>query len=337
MASMLNIKPKKVPSIDSYYPSMGGPAASYKIGYLTPRPAMPSTLNPSSYYPTVGGAAARNPISQEVPVQPNPKPPAASTFDLNSDPLVRNAMSQRDTSVRNAFDAAKGSILARLLQFGDPTLSQSFIKDKAQRFLNNLDFGAYGRNASNLIGLSQDDLNKITQAYGANQDEAVARDQGPSGLSTKAQFDRSVAQAWRQRLGSLTGSGAIRSGDLGYQTDQQNIGRDVGYQNLIDSLTGAIGQDVGSVGTAMTEGEKLVQQAIQTLQAAVIQNPDGYSALNGYQKPIPAPAPAAPSPSSLAQTYAATTAKKGTASNALSGAYTADQLAILKAILGGAQ
>jgi hypothetical protein len=300
VASILNTQPKKVASIDSYYPSMGGAAASYKIGYFPSRPGMPSTAA-GSYYPTVGGAAARSPLETSVPVQPAPKPPASPrpAFDLNSDPLVRTAMSQRDTSVRNAFDSAKGSILSRLLQFGDPTLSQSFLKDKAQRFLNGLDLGAYGRNANDLLGLSQDDLNKITQAYGANPDAAVTRDQGPNGLSTKAQFDRSVAQAWRQRLAGLTGSGAIRSGDYGYQTDQQNIARDVGYKNLLDALTSSIGTDAGTVGTAMTEGEKLVQKAIESARTAILTSPDTYAALYGYQKPIPPPPAPAPDPNIL--------------------------------------
>ena len=130
---------------------------------------------------------------------------------------------------------------------------------------------------------------KIAQAYGAEGDAGVQRDVGPSGVSTKAQFDRSMAQAWRQRLGNLTGRGAIRSGDLGYQTREQGIANDVGVQGLVSALLGGISGDVSGVDAARQQAQKAIDDAIQNARNAIIQNPEAYAAMLGITKPPAAP------------------------------------------------
>lgn len=323
--SQLGVKPKRVRSIDSYYPSMGGAAAGYKIGYLPDAIKAPPAFRPDSYYPGMGGPAAASPMGAGVPVVPNPKPPKAAplSFSIDDDPFVKAARDAMPGAVENAQKGAKNSIIARLLQFGDPSLSGILDRGAAKQMLANLGLDRLGGQALDLLALDDATKQQIAQAYGAEADEAVMRDVGPSGISQRAQFDRSVAQAWRQRLGNLTGRGAVRSGDLGFQSREQEIARDVGVQNLVSALLGGIGGDVAGVDAARQQAQRAVDEAIQNARNAVLQNPEAYASMLGITRPTQTP------PTST------TTAAPPAAQPAVQQALTPEQLRILQSVLGG--
>lgn len=327
--SQFGVKPKKVKSIDSYYQSMGGPASQYKLGYLPNALKAPPAFRPDSYYPGMGGPAAASPMGVPVPVMPAPKPPKAAplSFSIDDDPTVKAAKDALPLLINNAQKTARGSIIARLLQYGDPNLSGVLDKGAASQMLKNLQMGKQlGSEALDLLSLDDATKQQIAAAYGAEGDEAVMRDVGPSGISTKAQFDRSVAQSWRQRLGGLTGRGAVRSGDLGFQSREQEIARDVGVQSLISSLLSGLGTDVAGVNTARQAGEKALQDAVNNARAMYVANPTTYAALLGLTEPTdppPAPPTASAPPSRPA------------AQSSVQRALTPEQFGILQSVFGG--
>lgn len=231
-----------------------------------------------------------------VPVAPAPKPPASSSstqskysFSVFDDPTVRAARDAMPGIIDNAQKSARNSILARLLQYGDPGLSGILDRGAAKQMLDNLKLSELGGQALDLLSLDKDTQDQIARAYGAETDPAVMRDMGPSGLSQRAQFDRAMAQTWRQRLGNLTGRGAVRSGDLGYQEREQQINRDVGIQNLVSALLGGIGGDVAGVNTARQQAQQTLDTAIQNARNLYAQNPEGYAAMFGVSQPTIAP------------------------------------------------
>lgn len=325
--SQFGVKPKKVKSIDSYYPSMGGPSSQYKLGYLPNAIKAPPAFRPDSYYPGMGGPAAASPMGASVPVVPAPKPPKAAplSFSIDDDPFVKAARDAMPGAVENAQRGARNSIIARLLQYGDPNLSGVLGTGAARQMLANLNLGGLGSQALDLLALDDATKQQIAAAYGAEGDEAVMRDVGPSGISQKAQFDRSVAQSWRQRLGGLTGRGAVRSGDFGFQSREQEIARDVGVQNLVSALLGGIGTDVSTVDAARQQAQRAVDEAIQNARNAILQNPEAYASMLGITRPTETPptAPVAPAP---ARPVAQAPVQK---------ALTPEQFGILQSVLGG--
>lgn len=233
------------------------------------------------------------------PVQPNPKPPAQKpsyAFSIDDDPFVKAARNAMSGIVDNAQRSARGSIIGRLLQYGDPGLSGLLSKGALQQYLGNINMGGLGSQAIDLLNIDPATAQQIAQQYGAESDPAVARDLGPAGVSLKAQFDRAMAQDWRARIGSLTGRGAVRSGDLGYQTREQGLQNDVGVQNLVQSLLGGIGQDVSGVDTARQTAQRAIDDAIQNARNSIIQNPEQYAALMGLTPAVQAPPAATSSP-----------------------------------------
>jgi hypothetical protein len=317
--------------------SMGGKPFRARGGVIA-APGATVTM-PASAAATLGGLSmggkpfnARGNVSYYssrdagVPVQPAPKPPKqAPAFSIDDDPMVRAARAALPGLVENAQKSARNSIVARLLQYGDPNLNGILDQGAAKQMLANLGIGKLDGQALDLLSLDPETQRQIAQAYGAEADPGVARDVGPSGISQKAQFDRSVAQAWRQRLGNLTGRGAVRSGDFGYQSREQEINRDVGIQNLVQSLLGGIGSDVSGVDTARSAGQKAIDDAIQAAYSRVAANPDYLANLYGPTKPAAPPdttpvvtqTPSALQPSPLQQAV-------GT-----------DPYKILQAVLGG--
>ena len=254
-----------------------------------------------------------------VPVQPAPKPPKQPwSFDINSDPFVKAAQDALPGIVSNAQAGAHNSIIARLLQYGDPGLSGLFSGGAMKQMLANLGLDKLGSQAVDLLKIDPETAKEIAKAYGAESDPGVARDLGPSGLSLKAQFDRAMAQAFRQRLGNLTSRGAVRSGDLGYQTREQQLAQDVGTQNLVQQLLSGISMDVSTVDAARQAAQKAIDDAIQNARNAILQNPENYAASIGAVPPTP-PAPAAP----------------GQQQNPLEGYLTPSQFGILQSVFGG--
>ena len=322
-------RPNRVASIDSYYPSVGGSAAAYKIGYLPRATKAAPTVAPGSYYPSVGGPAAANPMSAMVPVAPSPKPPAQTaqklSFSIDDDPFVKAAKDAMPGVIENAQKTARSSIIARLLQFGDPTLNSVLDRGAARQMLDNLQLGKLGGQALDLLALDPETQQQIVQTYGAEPDEAVQRDIGPSGTSQRAQFDRSVAQAWHQRLRNLIGSGAVRSGDLGYQTREQQIARDVGLQNLVSSLLGEIGGDVAGVDSARQTAQKAIDDAIVNARNTYAANPEAYAAMLGISKPSPTPD----------TTPVVTTTPSAAVQSQLQQGLTPTQFGILQSVFGG--
>jgi hypothetical protein len=319
--SLMQYKPKGVKGI----PAAGGNRTIGLYGPPAPKAPKVGAYNPGTGTIGTYGPPAPNWSGPMVPVQPDPKPPKTAgsySFSIDDDPFVKAARDAMPGAVGGAQKNARDSIIARLLQYGDPGLSSVLDQGAAKQMLANLNLGgSLGSEALNLLGLDKDTQDQITRAYGAEQDEGVSRDVGPSGISTKAQFDRAMAQGWRQRLGNLTGRGAVRSGDLGYQTREQSLTRDVGIQGLVQGLLGSIGQDVSGVDAARQQAQKAIDDAINNARTAIMQNPEQYAAMMGLSSAAPAPVV---KPASTAPT-----------SNPLEGALTPAQFGLLQSVFGG--
>lgn len=280
MANLMGVAPRKAKPLFSFTtpPAPAMPGSSVKLmdgGSFTFKPR-------TSTAPQIPGSSV-------VPT-PAPKPPSSYNFSIDDDPFVKAARDAMPGVVSGAQKNAHDSIIARLLQYGDPGLSSVLDQGAARQMLSNLQMGGLGSEAVNLLGLDKATQDQIAKAYGAEADAGVARDVGPSGVSTKAQFDRAMAQGWRQRLGNLTGRGAVRSGDLGYQSREQSLANDVGVQSLVQQLLGGIGQDVSGVDAARQQAQKAIDDAINNARNAILQNPEQYAAMMGLAPRTAAPA-----------------------------------------------
>ena len=176
-------------------PGYTPPPSTYRPA-AAPRPSTGTTpAGPGGYLPP------RAPAPAPLPAAPNPLPatpaqPAGSpypAFDpnnlFNADPGVLQAQAFTNQSIAELDALLRSSRRAALVNFGDPTLTQS-----------------------NLQGYSLDPT-----------DVTASRTAYESGNATLARLDRQKQLERQAVVNKLAGRGLIRSGDLGYGLGQSAL------------------------------------------------------------------------------------------------------------------
>lgn len=260
---------------------------------------------PIAYDPTVGTFKAPNPYGADV--------------SITTIPEIAAAEAAKNASIASAANKARQDIIFRLIAAGDPTFAAGLGVQRLTELAQARGFSPESINsAADLLNVSPETMNMIRGAYGTQseinameatgqltpeqeQQRAILRDIGPSGVGQRAQLERAATQTGRSIGGALASRNMFRSGEFPYLQREASITRNIGEQSYLNNLISGLASAVADRAAANAAAEQTFQNVLNTVNRAVATNPSQYPEVAPNIGPtVDLPAPVyAPAPVNL--------------------------------------
>lgn len=238
---------------------------------------------PTTYDPTLGTFRESNLYGADKPITVVPEIAAAEVA--------------KKTSIESAANKARQDIISRLIAAGDPTFAAGLGVQRLTELAQARGFSPESLNrAADLLNVSPETMRMIRSAYGTEgeigameatgqltpeqeQQRAVLRDIGPSGVGQRAQLERAATQTARSIGGALAARNAFRSGEFPYLQREAGIARNIGEQSYLSNLISGLATAVAERAAANTAAEQTFQNVLNTVRRAVATDPSQYPEL----------------------------------------------------------